>query len=60
MKRVKEGEYGWGTFYTCMNAYIETYWSYFKNGRRRRIMESMNQTGIQYMYLWKCHNETPI
>jgi hypothetical protein len=21
-------------------------------------MEGMNQFGIQYVYMWKCHNET--
>jgi hypothetical protein len=37
------GEYGGGTFYTCMN--VEQ--SHFKkgSGRRGRIMEGMNQTG---------------
>jgi hypothetical protein len=25
----------------------------------RRIMEGMNQTGVQYMCIWKCHNRTP-
>jgi hypothetical protein len=22
-------------------------------------MEEMNQSGMQYIYTWKCHNETP-
>jgi hypothetical protein len=22
--------------------------------------EGMNQTGVQCMYIWKCHNETPV
>jgi hypothetical protein len=24
----------------------------------RRIMEGMSQTRVQYMYIWKYHNET--
>jgi hypothetical protein len=27
-------------------------------GKRRKI-EAMNQFGLQYIYTWKCHNETP-
>jgi hypothetical protein len=23
-----------------------------------RVMEGMNQTGVQYLYIQKCHNET--
>jgi hypothetical protein len=37
--------------------------SHFKKGRRERgrgrTMEMMKQTGVQYMHIWKCHNETP-
>jgi hypothetical protein len=29
------------------------------NGVGGRILVGMNQTGLSYMYLWKCHNETP-
>jgi hypothetical protein len=43
MKRVKEGEYGWGTFYTSMN--MEHWiWSHLKkgNGVGGRLIEGMN------------------
>jgi hypothetical protein len=30
-------------------------------GGRRRTMEGMNQTRVQYMHIWKCHNNpTPV
>jgi hypothetical protein len=32
MKKVKVGEYGGGTFYTCMNMNTETCQSHFKKG----------------------------
>jgi hypothetical protein len=31
-RSIKEGEYGWGTFYTCMKWNIETCQSHFKKG----------------------------
>jgi hypothetical protein len=38
---------------------IETCQSHFKKGSvgRGRIMEGMNQTGVQYLYIWKCLNK---
>jgi hypothetical protein len=31
-----------------------------RGGRRGKIMEGMKQTWVQYMFIWKCHNETPL
>jgi hypothetical protein len=30
-----------------------------ESGRRGRLMEGMNETGVQYIYIWKCYNKTP-
>jgi hypothetical protein len=40
---------------------IETCWNLFKkrSGRRGKLMERMNQTGVQYRFVWICHNEIP-
>jgi hypothetical protein len=27
--------------------------------RKGGIMEGMNETGVQYMHIWKCHNKAP-
>jgi hypothetical protein len=38
----------------------ETCLSHFKESRGRGSMiERMNQIGVQYMYIWKCHNKNP-
>jgi hypothetical protein len=42
MKRVKEGEYGFSTFYTCTTHFKK------RNRGRGRIVEGMNQTGVHF------------
>jgi hypothetical protein len=29
-------------------------------GGRERTMEGMNQTGVHYMHIWKCHNKISV
>lgn len=57
----EEGKNGWSTFYTLRIWNVETCWSRFKKGggRCRRLMEGMNQTWAQYMFIWKCPDEPP-
>jgi hypothetical protein len=49
-ERVKEGEYGWHIFCTCMNMeHWNLFKSFYEGGRERgRTMEGMSQVGTLY------------
>jgi hypothetical protein len=61
MKRVKEGEYGCGTFYMYECGILKLAEVLLRRGVREEgeIMEGMNQIREQYMHIWKCNNKTP-
>jgi hypothetical protein len=60
MKRVKEGKSGL-MYFLCMYACgtLKPVKVILKGEEGKgRVMEGMNQTGVQYWYIQKCHNET--
>jgi hypothetical protein len=55
MGRVKEDEYGWCIFYTCIITLKPVEVILRTGGARRRKMEGMNQTGVHCIRIWNYH-----
>jgi hypothetical protein len=59
MKNINKGEYGCSIFLTHVNM-CQTPKVILRRGERKRENNGGDETNqVQYMYIWKSHNETP-